>query len=129
MDLLRLDLGAGGIFNGGTMTLSKSTLWGNSASGGSTDGFGGGIFNNGTMTVSNCTMFGDYAYEGGGIFNIGGTMTVHGCTLQENQAELVGGGIYNDSSGMLTVSTSIFSFNTPNAIFGNYIDGGGNTFS
>src|ERR1700723_987408 len=57
---------AGGILNDGTLTLSSSTLSGNS-------GFvAGGIFNDGTLTVSSSTLSGNSAGYGGGIFNVGG---------------------------------------------------------
>ena len=40
-----------------------------------------------------------------------------------------GGGIYNaGTAAALTVSGSTFSGNSPDAIFGPYTDGGGNTF-
>ena len=62
---------AGGIFNDGTLTLSSSTLSGNSAAGNSPAG-GGGICNVGTLTVINSTFSGNSAGYGGGIFNVGG---------------------------------------------------------
>ena len=52
----------GGILNGGTLTVSNSTLSGNSAG---LDG--GGIHNGGTLTVSGSTLSGNSASYGGGI--------------------------------------------------------------
>jgi len=65
---------------------------------------------------------------GGGIYNYNDALTVSGSTLTGNVATFSGGGIYNASGGTLTVSTSVFSSNTPDNIFGVYTDGGGNTF-
>ena len=49
----------GGIYNAGTLTVSNSTLSGNSA----LDG-GAGIFNVGTLTVSNSTFILNFDYSG-----------------------------------------------------------------
>jgi hypothetical protein len=40
----------------------------------------------------------------------------------------VGGGIDNEPDGTLTISNCTFSTNSPDNIFGSYIDAGGNTF-
>ena len=45
-----------------------------------------------------------------------------------NAAGFVGGGIDNDH-GVLVVNNSDFSANTPQSIYGGFVDGGGNTFS
>ncbi len=106
-------LSGGGIQNSGTLTVSNSTLSGNSAGVGE---LGGGIFNSsgGTLTVSNSTLSGNSggvytSNGGGGIFNDGGTLTVSNSTLSANSADQ-GGGIYND--GTLTMSNSTLSTNT-----------------
>jgi hypothetical protein len=59
----------GGISNSGTLTISNSTITGNTAPGYASAG--GGIFNEGTLIVSNSTIAGNYAYDGAGIFNRG----------------------------------------------------------
>ena len=105
----------GGIFNSGTLTMSNSTLSGNSARFG-----GGGIFNSGTLTMSNSIVSGNVAQSGGGISNYG-TLTMSNSTLSgnsaqfgggipRNSAQVVGGGIFN--SGTLTIGNSIVSGNT-----------------
>jgi hypothetical protein len=121
----------GGLYNVGTLTVSNSTLSGNSAYGGFGDG--GGIANGGTLTVSNSTLSGNTGGiynilgtltvsnstlsgnssggEGGGIFNNHGTLTVNNSTLSGNSA-LDGGGIYNDYYGALTVNNSTLSGNS-----------------
>src|SRR5437899_9354570 len=63
----------GGIYNQGTLTLSNSTLSGNSAARPVVNpSGGGGIYNQGTVTLSNSTLSGNSAtYFGGGIYNQG----------------------------------------------------------
>src|SRR5262249_46719893 len=82
-----------GIFNAGAMTITNTTLSGNSSPG------GGGIANEGgtaTLTVTNSTLSGNSANggQGGGIANFGGTLTITNSTLFGNFA-LRGGGIAN----------------------------------
>jgi parallel beta-helix repeat protein len=105
------DIG-GGIYNfGGTLTVTDSTLSGNTASS------GGGIANSGaggTLTVTGCTLSGNTAGIGGGILNVFttqiGTLTVTDSTLSGNSATVGGGGIFN--YGVLTVTDSTLSGNT-----------------
>ena len=80
-------LPGGGIFNGGTLTVTNCVLSDNSA------GFGGGIDNAGTLTVTNSTLSGNSASqddEGGGIENLG-TLTLTNSTLTGNTAGNGGG--------------------------------------
>jgi predicted outer membrane repeat protein len=103
----------GGIFNDfGTVTVTASTLSGNSAFGvGVGGGVGGGIYNSsGTVTVTASTLSGNSARGIGGIFN-GGTLTVTASTLSGNY----GGGIAN-TSGMVTVTASTLTGNSSSAI-------------
>ena len=124
--------GGGGIFNGGTLTMSNSTLSGNSAqinggailnsgggnatvtvsnstlSGNSAD-FGGAIFNLGPLTVSNSTLSGNSARDNGGAIRNGGTLTMSNSTLSGNSAQ-DGGAIIN--GGTLTMSNSTLSGNS-----------------
>jgi hypothetical protein len=82
----------GGILNTfGSLNVSNSTIYGNSAYN------GGGIVNNGdsSLNVSNSTISGNQAGGlGGGIFNYG-TLTVTNSTISLNNANNNGGGIYN----------------------------------
>jgi hypothetical protein len=112
------DFGAG-ILNGGALTVSNSTLSGNSAS-----NAGGGITNVGTVTVSNSTLAGNSAgVDGGGIANFfAGTVTVGNSTLAGNSTGGNGGGIAN-SGGTVTVSTSTLSGNSAAG------DGGGGIYN
>jgi hypothetical protein len=89
----------GGLYKFGTLTVSNSTLAGNSAT------YGGGTYNSGTLTVSNTTLSGN---SGSGIENEIGTLTVSNTTLSGNS----GSGIDNHESGTVTVTNSTVSGNT-----------------
>jgi hypothetical protein len=123
----------GGIYSEGTLTVTDSDLFVNSA------GFGGGIYNLGAMTATNCEFasnhaewgsFGESGGDGGGIYN-GGTATVSNSTLDYNSALGRGGGIYNPHDfslgieGTLTVSNSTLSFNSTGDAFSTDRNGGG----
>jgi hypothetical protein len=95
-----------GIRNAGTLTLSKSTVTGNSApipchrllmvcsSYGAA--LGGGIYNSGVLTISNSTISANHAGSfcnatpcsavGGGIYNYGTQMVIENSTLTGNSA-------------------------------------------
>jgi hypothetical protein len=107
----------GGINNSGTLTVSNSTVSGNTATG--AGGSGGGIYNSGTLIVTNSTFGGNIAdNSGGGIYNAG-TLTVTDSTFSGNSTPIgAGGGIYNAFS--LAVSNSTFSGNI--AAYGPGID-------
>ena len=108
-------IGGGGIYNGGTMTVTDSTISGNTA----TSAYGGGIYNGYTMTVAYSTISANTASTyGGGIANFGGTMTVADSTISGNTATSgSGGGIYNNS-GTMTVADSTISGNTATSAYG-----------
>ncbi len=95
----------GGIYNdGGTVTLSNSSLAGNDA-----EFSGGGIFNDGgTVTLSNSSLAGNDAEAGfgGGIFNDDGTVTLSNSTLSGNSAIIGGGGIFT-TGGAVTLQDTI----------------------
>ncbi|MDX2232400.1 MAG: filamentous hemagglutinin N-terminal domain-containing protein [Leptolyngbyaceae cyanobacterium bins.349] len=129
------DAFGGGIFNdGGNLTITNSTLSGNSASGaGYGIGYGGGIYTNGgTVTLNNSTLSGNSAQggdsygdgsgssNGGGIYTNGGTVTLNNSTLSNNSAQGgtfygsgygFGGGIYS-SGGTVTLNNSTLSGNS-----------------
>lgn len=105
------------------VTLSGLTIeHGNGSFGGfepdTYDGKGGGILNFGTLLLSNCIVtgnsdFGSGVYQlnqGGGIYNAG-TLYVSGSTVTNNTAAY-GGGIYNDTTGMLRIFESTVTKNT-----------------
>ncbi len=82
------------------------TLEGLYLTGGSAD-YGGGVYNDGNLTVSNSTLSGNTAFaSGGGIYNaLSASTTIMSSTLSGNSASQNGGGIYNDGSAWLTNST------------------------
>ena len=68
---------------------------------------GGGIYNVGAVTVSGSTLSGNSAtYGGGGGIHNSGTLTVTSSTLSGNTASHIGGGIYNSAGATVTVSNS-----------------------
>jgi len=93
----------GGVYNSGNLTITSTTISGNSASGTPTSGpGGGGIYNVGTLTISNSTVSGNVATpgrmcsnpyysrcrrsgSGGGIYN-GATLTIDKSTVSGNVA-------------------------------------------
>ena len=123
----------GGIYNGGSLTLTNSTISGNRAS-----ERGGGIFNRsvGTLNMSNSTVAGNRSRFGSGIYNDGaqtlisstvsgngvctlgcgiynlGSMTLTNSTISGNGQALYGGGILNGGTGTATLRNSTVSGNT-----------------
>ena len=118
----------GGIYNAGTLTITDSTITGN------TCGSGGGIYNTGTLTITDSTISNNTSKRGngGGINNdceggIGselGLLTINNCIISGNTAGDGGGGINNlgyiraHVVSTLTITDSIISGNTAG-------DGGG----
>jgi len=101
-------------------SLSDLTISGGSSGA----GYGGGIDNNGSLTVSGSTISGNTAaFSGGGIFNqTGGSLKLIGSTVSGNQATGIGGGIYNN--GSLTLTNSTISGNSASEFGGGvYTDG------
>ena len=97
----------GGIFNGGSLTLSNSGIRNNT-----TDleaqSFGGGIYNNGTLTLNNSVVSNNASLFGGGIYNSSGIMTLNSTSVIGNKGR--GGGI-EDFEGVLTLNNSTVSGN------------------
>ncbi len=118
----RADLGAG-VLNAGTLSLSESTVSGNTAT-----SEGAGIFNSGNLSLTNSTVTNNSAgVAGGGIKNTGSLTVLHG-TISGNTADL-GGGITSAASGpgqpgVTTLNNSIVGGNfqsdgiTPNDLAG-----------
>ncbi|WP_019508633.1 Ig-like domain-containing protein [Pleurocapsa sp. PCC 7319] len=97
----------GGILNDENLTLTGSTLSGNSA----INGGGLGNKSNGTVTLTGSTVSGNVAQDGAGIQNNSGTLNVSNSTISDNQARSNGGGIDN-ALGNVNVSNSTISGNT-----------------
>jgi hypothetical protein len=111
----------GGIYNGGAVTLTGSTLTGNHAGtrgGGIYNGLGAATFTS-SFVESNSAGSLLSAGDGGGIYNDGGTVTFTSGNLSSNSAAGAllgllggrGGGMY-DNGGTVTFSTSFVQSNT-----------------
>jgi hypothetical protein len=80
---------AGAIANYGEMSITNSTLHGNSSGSGGIAGviLNGGLFqSSGTLVISNSTLSGNSAKAGGGIFNIKGSSAVLQNSIVANNA-------------------------------------------
>jgi len=106
----------GGLFNNGTATVSNTTIDGNTSTGGFAGG--GGIDNQGTLTLINSTISNNSATQshGGAIYNIG-TLTMDNTTVAGNSAMFsnsLGGAIYNTSGHTVTIRNSTITGNSVN---------------
>lgn len=134
----------GAIFNnGGTLTITNSTLWGNTAEGGlggasngkaesgvSGDGSGAAIFNrNGTVTLRNSTLAGNHETGpgkslGGALFSLGDGASAHvaivNSILANSRSNDFTSDAINGGSATTDVTTSIIE---------NREVGGGTTFN
>ncbi|MDQ3013017.1 MAG: hypothetical protein M3X11_20195, partial [Acidobacteriota bacterium] len=105
----------GGIFNDqGNLTLTNSTVTGNTANGG---GSGGGINNlNGTLAISRSTISNNTtSYYGSGIFNNGNApavLTLTDSTVRDNSTGGFRGGAIVNVAGQATVTNSAVFDNT-----------------
>ena len=86
-------------------SISHSTVTGNTASSPSGLG-GGGIYTNGPLTITKSTVSGNTsALYGGGILNGNGQLIVISSTVSQNTSASVGGGIYTSRFLDVTNST------------------------
>ena len=114
------DLGGGGIFNQGNLTLTNVTISGNAAS---VAPGGGGIYNSGTMTVTNTTISGNSApNSSGGIFNTHGPVTFTNVTFANNGTGINPGG----NAANITLQNTIIADSCTSAVTsaGYNLDGG-----
>ncbi|GBD20929.1 putative outer membrane protein pmp20 [bacterium HR28] len=89
----------GGLFNAGTLALSRTVIEGNTAEAGS----GGGILNSGTLDLSSpetVIVRGNRARLGGGVASIG-SARLRSLIVQNNEAAQDGGGIWNSGEMLL----------------------------
>ncbi|MCW6037772.1 DUF4347 domain-containing protein, partial [Spirulina subsalsa FACHB-351] len=99
----------GGIHSDGAVTLTNSTVSGNYSLGG---GIGGGIRSYGAVTLTNSTVSGNSSGGFGGGIRSNGTVTLTNSTVSGNSSGSSGGGISSDAAVTLTNST--IAFNTAN---------------
>lgn len=95
--------------DGAKLTLKRTKVTGGKVS----KGAGGGVVNGGTFILSSSTISGNSAsgYNGGGLFNAGGSsVTITNNTVSGNSTDGSGGGIATD--GALTVTNSTIFANT-----------------
>jgi len=112
--------GSGGIVNSGPMTITGSTISGNT-----TTGSGAGITNSGPLTISNSTISGNSASfkgfgNGGGIFSGSAPLKITHCTITGNSIGIIQGSgacIYN-ALGTLEIGDTILN-GTGGNIFNN----------
>ena len=106
---------AGGIYNSGTLTLTRCLFSGNQSTGNN----GGALSNIYNMTVVSCTLTGNNSNLGGGIANFGpaggsnvvGIVVVINSTISNNSAVRQGGGIYTNA-GAVSVTNCTLSGNS-----------------
>jgi predicted outer membrane repeat protein len=121
-----LDGHGGAVFNigpGGHPTFSNCDFEDNSADS------GGGMYNSySSPTLNDCTFAGNWAVDkGGGMYNLDHSKpSLERCTFTGNSAA-EGGGIYSDKTSGPTLHYTIVCGNSPDQIYGNWTDEGGNT--
>ena len=108
----------GGIYSDGILSITNSTLSGNTAP------TGGALYvATGTATVLNSTFSGNTATDGGGAaVASGATLTASFATFSGNTASGSGAGFYNNG-GTVTLRSSIVA---PDSYAGGFTDGGQN---
>ncbi|MBN1976210.1 MAG: DUF11 domain-containing protein [Anaerolineae bacterium] len=107
----------GGIHNtGGVLDVSNSSVVADNRT--TNSGPGGGIWNSGTLIVTDSTVRDNYASNnGGGIYN-SGSATIIGSMILSNTMSFMGqggGGIFNDTSGVMTIDSSTIAYNVAEA--------------
>jgi predicted outer membrane repeat protein len=111
-----------------TVSINNSTFSGNTAID------GGAIYDssialgtkNPQMAISGCSFSGNSATNGGAVYLDAPNVTISTSSFVNNMATQTGGAIFATTGSNPTVTQDTFSGNTPNNIYGSYIDGGGN---
>lgn len=110
----------GGIQSSGPLTINNCTISNNIS--GTHNAFGGGIYNQAPMTITNSTISGNSTGGGGGgMYCIGAASTIRNCTISGNTAAS-GGGIYKAGFPLVIINSTISgNFSTVNGggIFAN----------
>jgi chitodextrinase len=102
--------GGGAIYSHGKLSVTASTLTGNSSPA-TTGTSGGAIDSSGTLTVTTSTFSGNSAQEGGGIFNQNSAL-ISNSTFSSNTALIYGGGALLNAAGTETLKGDTFVGNT-----------------
>jgi predicted outer membrane repeat protein len=141
----------GGVYNQGTLTLSRCAISNNTAINGSGGGIeniegasltlqdstvtgnvdsaspGGGVDNGGTLTITGGTFSGNQATQGGAIYNNGFYASMNdspGTLFSSNTASSDGGAIYNNQ-GYFSVMAALFTGNSSQSSAASYVSCGG----
>ncbi|MGB9175866.1 MAG: TIR domain-containing protein, partial [Methanoregula sp.] len=110
----------GGIFNKGRLNIKDCVISGNAAY------CGGGIFNKGTLNLEKgASVNHNTAHNGGGIYGNIEKIILDGGTVSSNEAEQLGGGIYIDYRGSITVHSGTISNNAAKNMGGGIYSQGG----
>ena len=86
----------GGIYNSGVLDVAGTTITGNSADGNA--GGGIAQFTLGTVTVSRSTIAGNSSEDGGGVYIDSGDATIKRSTVSGNTGTEEGGGIHSNTN-------------------------------
>jgi CSLREA domain-containing protein len=84
----------GGICNAGTLTLTRTTVDSNVLTSPTSSG-GGGVYTEGNAQIDQSTISRNTALDGGGLFILAAATSVTNSTIAYNNAYTNGGGIYN----------------------------------
>jgi hypothetical protein len=118
------DQHGGGIYNDrGTLTLTGTTVTGNSAMHYEIEpSNGGGIYNDdGVLTLTDSVVSDNVAHsEGGGIYTYGGTVTLTNSSVCDNDSYRAGGGIFSFYGALSLTDSSLAG----NKIWASYSGGG-----
>ncbi|OIK25516.1 hypothetical protein [Streptomyces malaysiense] len=104
----------GGIWNGASLTLTRTEVSGNVA--GDANGAGGGIWNTGTLVLRDSSVErnsanGGGSSQGGGIYSAGGAVTLDHSRVNYNASTTAPGGVYTGTQ--FTVNQSEIRHNIP----------------
>ncbi len=108
-----------------TARLARVTITGGNAG---PSGYGGGVYNAGKLTITLSVITKNTAVAGGGVANAGGTLTVTGSTISDNNAPYYGGGGIQNGGlhnvpGLVTVTNSVITGNTSGGDGGGILNG------
>ncbi len=105
----------GAIYSSGTLKIQGSTLSDND-----TGHYGGAIHSTGALDIKSSTLSGNETGQyGGAILSEGGSLTISGSTLRDNQAIWDGGAIYFGTTGVEPVAISCETLSISNSTFSN----------
>lgn len=96
------DAWGGGIYNNGTLTISESTISGNTAQ----QQYGGGISNSSNLFVLNSIITENSASNGAGLHNRQGNTTLKNSSISQNRGS-DGGGVFVNSGVLLAENVII----------------------